>query len=58
MDTRAKFEKWISSPPYEKEIGRCSNDETVTAWPGQYWCYEVELAWQAFQQGAELDLTK
>lgn len=43
---REVFESWVTAPPFEKDITRCSNE---SAWPGTYKDYAVELAWQAWQ---------
>lgn len=48
---RAKFEAWITSPPLEKPVHR--NPES-SGFPGQYWEYEVQLAWDAWQARAQL----
>lgn len=45
---RESFERWITSPPLEKDITRNSTDEEKSAWPGQYRSYEVQLAWEAW----------
>ena len=48
MDSRAKFESFISSPPHEKEISRFPEDGS-SAWPGSYKNLIVDLAWDAWQ---------
>jgi len=52
IDERARFEKWISSSPFEKEINRHPNNDYVS-WPGQYKDINVELAWEAYQFALE-----
>jgi len=47
-DTRARFEKWIAAPPYEKKVMRYP-DHSEAAWPGQYRDYEIDLAYCAWQ---------
>jgi hypothetical protein len=47
---RSSFERWISEPPYERDIHRWPQDETKHAWPGQYKDIAVQLAWEAWQQ--------
>ena len=47
MTERETFEAWISSPPFEREVGRWPSNGV--AWPGQYREDEVELAWCAWQ---------
>ena len=47
-DCRAEFEKWISSPPFERVPTRYGNDPTKYAWPGAYDEIDVELAWQCW----------
>lgn len=49
MTDREKFEKWISAPPYEKDIKRFP-DEATHSWPGQYREDDVQLAWEAVEE--------
>ena len=51
---RAIFEKWISSPPFELS---CEINGELSAWPGNYKCYETELAWEAWKERANYALT-
>ena len=51
---RAHFDKWITSPPYEREIRRWPMDETKYAWPGQYRDIAVQIAWEAWQERAAM----
>ena len=44
---REEFEAWISAPPYERETHRQGQS---LAWPGQYYDYHVQLAWEAWQE--------
>ncbi len=44
--SREEFEKWISSPPFERGITRMHEK---SAWPGSYRPLDVDLAWQAWQ---------
>jgi len=53
MNERGQFEQWITSPPFEREVGRWEERADV-AWPGQYREYEVELAWCAWQERARV----
>lgn len=46
--TRTVFEKWISEPPIEAPINRNTTDGKISAWPGQYHEYQVQLAWEAW----------
>lgn len=46
---RKAFEAWVTAPPFEKSVARHSMDERKTCWPGAYRVYEVELAWEAWQ---------
>lgn len=48
-ERRDKFEAWISAPPYERETRR---QDQSASWPGQYHDYHVQLAWEAWQEGA------
>lgn len=52
---RLKFEKWISAPPYERDIYRWPQDETKHAWPGQYKDIAVQLAWDAWNEAHNED---
>ena len=45
---RSSFEKWITAPPFEKDVSRFGLDQERYAWPGQYRSYEVQLAWEAW----------
>lgn len=54
---RDAFEAWISSPPFERETTRYPKDETKFAWPGSYRDYEVQIAWDAWREGAKYVLT-
>jgi hypothetical protein len=47
---REAFEKWITAPPYEREIARWPQDETKYAWPGQYQDIAVQLAWESWME--------
>lgn len=44
---RARFEAWVSAPPFEKRTDRHGPDE---AWPGCYADIAVHLAWDAWQE--------
>ena len=52
-DRRKRFEAWITSAPYEKNIERYPEDERLFSWPGNYKDIAVEMAWQAWQACAE-----
>lgn len=45
-DSRAQFEKWISSLPYEMSTKIMPE---ISTWPGQYRDINVQCAWQAWQ---------
>ena len=47
---RVKFEKWIASPPFERDITRWPMDESKHSWPGQYVDIMVQLAWDAWRE--------
>lgn len=53
--TRAAFEKWITSPPYDRILSRYGKE---SVWPGHYAVYEVELAWQAWLQATRQEATR
>ncbi|WP_339881825.1 hypothetical protein [Vreelandella maris] len=46
MSQRARFEAWAKRPPREWNV-RISG--TKEAWPGSYWSYPVQCAWEAWQ---------
>lgn len=45
MDLRKEFEKWAAQPPREWDLKRQSLSD---AWPGQYYDYSVQCAWEAW----------
>jgi len=47
--SREAFEKWISQPPYEKDITKYPDDPELAAWPKCYRDISVQLAWDAWQ---------
>ena len=54
-DMRDAFEAWITAPPYERSAER--NPLThlqpgASDWQGQYADYQVQLAWEAWQESA------
>lgn len=52
---RAAFEAWVKSPPYERLAERLPDDPDQTAWPGQYRCPDLQLAWESWQAAAAVD---
>lgn len=51
MSTRQDFEAWIKAPPYERHPLRFP--ETSATWPGNYRELNIDLAWCAYQAGAD-----
>lgn len=51
MTTRQYFEAWIKAPPYERRPLRFP--ETSATWPGNYRELDIDLAWCAYQAGAD-----
>jgi hypothetical protein len=51
---RTAFEAFIGGPPFEREVERFA-DNDQSAWPGCYKDIDVDLAWHAFQAGADID---
>jgi hypothetical protein len=49
MSEREAFEKWISQPPYEKDVTKYPDDPAFAAWPKCYRDIAVQLAWDAWQ---------
>jgi hypothetical protein len=49
--SRERFEKWISSPPYERDTERFG---PAMAWPGQYVDIGVQLAWEAWEEALKV----
>ena len=47
--SREAFEKWISQPPYEKDITKYPDDPEFAAWPKCYRDISVQIAWDAWQ---------
>lgn len=47
---RAKFEAWISGPPYEHDVDRYPDNPMKYAWPRAYKKIAVELAWEAWKE--------
>lgn len=45
-EMREAFERWIKAPPFEHD---CLRRGPNSSWPGQYYCYETEIAWEAWQ---------
>lgn len=54
MSERDRFEKWISSPPFERDLDRYSEDPDISSWPGNYKDIEVMLAWEAWQEAIRM----
>ena len=49
-ESRAAFEKWISSPFHELPVNRWSKR---AYWQGQYKSPFVQIAWEAWQESAK-----
>jgi hypothetical protein len=49
-DGREEFEDWISSPPFGHSIDRFPEKLERYAWPGNYVCIDVQLAWCAWKE--------
>lgn len=49
-EQRTLFEDWISHTPWKWSIQRWPDDDRTYASPGQYRYFEVELAWEAWQE--------
>ena len=54
MDMRERFETWAVKPPREWNI-RISGPKE--AWPGSYWSYSVQCAWEAWQAANITEIT-
>ena len=59
-ENRQAFERFISSPPFEKSIERFPTGDAKYPWPGAYRDITVELAWECwreatFAQGAQFE---
>lgn len=50
MSDREAFERFISSPPFEKSIDRYPNNPELYAWSGNYKDINVSLAWECWQE--------
>ena len=44
---RARFEAWITAPPFERYTDRWLSDGDEP-WPGKYCDLRVDLAWEAW----------
>lgn len=55
---RKLFEKWITSPPFEREVMRYPNEPDKYSWPGKYKRITVALAWEAFMEGLRMSNLK
>ena len=53
VNVRARFERWITAPPFEKTIERHGENGS---WPGNYRDYGVQLAWCAWKDSAKAEL--
>lgn len=49
---RAAFEEWITAPPFERNVERCSD---LSAWLGSYRDIRTDLAWQAWKESAKVE---
>lgn len=48
--TRAEFEAFLSSPPYERDVSRFPPRQRPFLWTGQYVDIAVQLAWEVLQE--------
>lgn len=53
MSDRESFEKFISSPPFEKSVDRWPDNPDRHAWPGAYKQMDVRLAWECWKEAME-----
>jgi len=51
-DTREAFEKFVSSPPFDRCVSRVPDDPDTFAWPGSYHDINVDLAWNVWKESA------
>ena len=49
-DGREEFEDWISLWPFGHSIDRFPEKPERYAWPGNYVCIDVQLAWAAWKE--------
>lgn len=54
VDMRESFEKWATSPPREWSVSRLGEDSA--SWPGHYYHYHVQCAWEAWQEAIAIGL--
>ena len=57
-EQRYLFERWISRAPFERAVARWPNDPERYAWPGHYCDYDVQLAWEAWQEAVRNNAAK
>jgi hypothetical protein len=51
---RKEFESFFSGLPFEMDVRRFPDDETVYGWPGQYVDVRTQLAWESWNRRADL----
>ena len=49
--SRAAFEAWAKSPPFEWDTARYPDDPEHYAWPGGYRSHVTLCGWEAWQAG-------
>lgn len=57
-ENRQAFERFISSPPFEKDIERFPTDSAKYPWPGAYRDITVELAWECWKEATSVQIAR
>lgn len=57
-ENRQAFERFISSPPFEKDIERFPTDGAKYPWPGAYRDITVELAWECWKEATSVQIAR
>lgn len=57
-ENRQAFERFISSPPFEKDIERFPTDGAKYPWPGAYCDITVELAWECWKEATSVQIAR
>lgn len=57
-ENRQAFERFISSPPFERDIKRFPTDGDKYPWPGAYRSITVELAWECWKEATSMQIAR
>lgn len=57
-ENRQAFERFISSPPFEKDIKRFPTGDAKYSYPGAYCDITVELAWECWREATSMQIAR